>query len=317
MRIMNVSFWCLSSSLAEQFAKGRVILCGDSAHSLPPSGGFGMNMGISDAHNLAHKLNYFNLATRGDVESNKELLDELIQIYSAEREEGTSLFLDLSNNNLEKNLKVAKGLGLSYNNLSLLDKAVSIVPLFDQFSLLSAVKKVGSLYLDLIPTNAFRIKRENQLDLNFFNTEVNQNYQKAPLLKIYSEIGSAIGLKPDTRCYKTLLHHALLPTCHNNNPASVFSRDLWQFLVRNTNKALPFILITKNIEDYELEELSGLAFQIKMDIHKNDHGLLCVEDDRLEIDMRLLVRHYELADSEKYLMIIRSDGFVECLLKNN
>ena len=33
-------------------------LAGDSAHAFPPSGGFGMNTGIGDAFNLAHKLAY-------------------------------------------------------------------------------------------------------------------------------------------------------------------------------------------------------------------------------------------------------------------
>ena len=34
----------------------RVFLAGDSAHAFPPSGGFGLNTGIGDAYNLAHKL---------------------------------------------------------------------------------------------------------------------------------------------------------------------------------------------------------------------------------------------------------------------
>src|SRR5207245_759710 len=35
---------------------GRIILAGDAAHQLPPTGGFGMNTGIQDVHNLAWKL---------------------------------------------------------------------------------------------------------------------------------------------------------------------------------------------------------------------------------------------------------------------
>lgn len=35
---------------------GNVFLVGDAAHRFPPSGGFGMNTGIQDAHNLAWKL---------------------------------------------------------------------------------------------------------------------------------------------------------------------------------------------------------------------------------------------------------------------
>ena len=36
--------------------EGRVFLAGDAAHRFPPAGGFGMNTGIQDAHNLAWKL---------------------------------------------------------------------------------------------------------------------------------------------------------------------------------------------------------------------------------------------------------------------
>lgn len=35
---------------------GNVFLTGDAAHRFPPAGGFGMNTGIQDAHNLAWKL---------------------------------------------------------------------------------------------------------------------------------------------------------------------------------------------------------------------------------------------------------------------
>jgi FAD binding domain len=35
---------------------GRVFLAGDAAHRFPPAGGFGMNTGVQDVHNLAWKL---------------------------------------------------------------------------------------------------------------------------------------------------------------------------------------------------------------------------------------------------------------------
>ena len=46
----------LSVQVAELYSKGRVLLAGDAAHRFPPAGGFGMNTGIQDAHNLAWKL---------------------------------------------------------------------------------------------------------------------------------------------------------------------------------------------------------------------------------------------------------------------
>ncbi|WP_306310735.1 FAD-dependent oxidoreductase [Streptomyces hydrogenans] len=48
--------WHAAQRVAERYAEGRVFLVGDSAHEMPPTGAFGSNTGIQDAHNLAWKL---------------------------------------------------------------------------------------------------------------------------------------------------------------------------------------------------------------------------------------------------------------------
>ncbi|KOX18433.1 MULTISPECIES: FAD-dependent oxidoreductase [unclassified Streptomyces] len=48
--------WHAAERTAERYADGRVFLAGDSAHEMPPTGAFGSNTGIQDAHNLAWKL---------------------------------------------------------------------------------------------------------------------------------------------------------------------------------------------------------------------------------------------------------------------
>ncbi|WP_200308718.1 FAD-dependent monooxygenase [Streptomyces adelaidensis] len=55
-RIHSVGTWTMTSQIAESFAKGNVILVGDAAHRFPHTGGFGLNSGVQDAHNLAWKL---------------------------------------------------------------------------------------------------------------------------------------------------------------------------------------------------------------------------------------------------------------------
>ncbi|MGH9717468.1 MAG: FAD-dependent monooxygenase [Candidatus Acidiferrales bacterium] len=54
--IDSVMHWDAAADTAERFQHGRIFLAGDSAHVMPPSGGFGGNTGVQDAHNLAWKL---------------------------------------------------------------------------------------------------------------------------------------------------------------------------------------------------------------------------------------------------------------------
>ncbi|MEW1779568.1 FAD-dependent monooxygenase [Streptomyces sp. NPDC086777] len=48
--------WRAAERVAERYADRRVFLAGDSAHEMSPTGAFGSNTGIQDAHNLAWKL---------------------------------------------------------------------------------------------------------------------------------------------------------------------------------------------------------------------------------------------------------------------
>lgn len=58
LRIHSVRNWVMGSTGLDSWrsADGRVLAAGDAAHTFPPTGGFGMNTGIQDAHNLAWKL---------------------------------------------------------------------------------------------------------------------------------------------------------------------------------------------------------------------------------------------------------------------
>ncbi|MFE7592769.1 FAD-dependent oxidoreductase, partial [Kitasatospora sp. NPDC057512] len=48
--------WHAAERVAERYGAGRVLLAGDSAHEMSPTGAFGSNTGIQDAHNLAWKI---------------------------------------------------------------------------------------------------------------------------------------------------------------------------------------------------------------------------------------------------------------------
>ena len=56
VEILGVDPWVAAAEVAERYRAGRVFLAGDAAHLMPPTGGFGLNTGVQDAHNLAWKL---------------------------------------------------------------------------------------------------------------------------------------------------------------------------------------------------------------------------------------------------------------------
>ena len=68
--------WEVAALIAERFCKGRVFLVGDTAHLMPPTGAFGGNTGIHDAHNLAWKL---ALVLKGAADPS------LLESYDSER----------------------------------------------------------------------------------------------------------------------------------------------------------------------------------------------------------------------------------------
>ncbi len=56
VKVLGVAPWVASAHVAERYRDHRVLLAGDAAHEMPPTGGFGMNTGIQDVQNLCWKL---------------------------------------------------------------------------------------------------------------------------------------------------------------------------------------------------------------------------------------------------------------------
>jgi 4-hydroxyisophthalate hydroxylase len=52
----HIGFWDLRFAVADSYRAGRMFVAGDSAHSHPPYGGYGVNSGLEDAVNLSWKL---------------------------------------------------------------------------------------------------------------------------------------------------------------------------------------------------------------------------------------------------------------------
>lgn len=74
--IRSVLPWRMRGAIANQFRKDRIFLAGDAAHTMPVTGGMGMNTGIGDVHNLAWKL---HAVLRGTADAS------LLDTYETER----------------------------------------------------------------------------------------------------------------------------------------------------------------------------------------------------------------------------------------
>ncbi|MDI5961730.1 FAD-dependent monooxygenase [Streptomyces sp. SL13] len=68
--------WRAAERVADRYADGRVLLAGDAVHEMSPTGAFGSNTGIQDAHNAAWKLAAVIDGWAGP---------ELLETYEAER----------------------------------------------------------------------------------------------------------------------------------------------------------------------------------------------------------------------------------------
>src|SRR6202023_1353199 len=75
--VLGVGPWQASAIVAERYRVGDVFLAGDAAHEMPPTGGFGLNTGVQDVHNLAWKI---AAVIRGKAD------DRLLDSYHAERQ---------------------------------------------------------------------------------------------------------------------------------------------------------------------------------------------------------------------------------------
>jgi putative polyketide hydroxylase len=75
--VLGVSAWEASALVADRYRDTRIFLAGDAAHEMPPTGGFGLNTGVQDVHNLAWKL---AAVLHGQAEAS------LLNSYHAERQ---------------------------------------------------------------------------------------------------------------------------------------------------------------------------------------------------------------------------------------
>ena len=124
VKIISISPWEATESTAIRFQDNRVFLAGDAAHLMPPTGGFGSNTGVQDAHNLAWKL----AAVIHDQANPK-----LLETYHGERQPVVQLTTDYASsillraaNKEEDNLNnmdsLAVTVGYKYRSAAIIDQ---------------------------------------------------------------------------------------------------------------------------------------------------------------------------------------------------
>ena len=134
IEIKSIKPWTMSGLVAEQFVNGRTAIIGDAAHQFPPSGGFGMNTGIQDAHNIAWKLSSIIKQENGarvssDHEEKKIDASKLLHSYESER-----MPIAISNNslsiyNFNCAMKIPEVLGLAPSYADLFSKSLAALPI--------------------------------------------------------------------------------------------------------------------------------------------------------------------------------------------
>ncbi|KAF3785341.1 hypothetical protein EJ110_NYTH28182 [Nymphaea thermarum] len=108
INIRDIKPWVMHAEVAEKYSavNNRVILVGDAAHRFPPAGGFGMNTGIQDAHNLAWKI---ACVMHGIASS------AILDTYEMERRPIALFNTALSIENFNDAMSVPSALGLNPN----------------------------------------------------------------------------------------------------------------------------------------------------------------------------------------------------------
>ena len=125
--IRSIRTWRMGVWEASRFRSrgGRCFLIGDAAHQFPPAGGFGMNTGIQDAHNLIWKI---AAALQSDNPDISESTERLLASYESERRPVAQLNAAISVKNFEKTLLVPSAIGLNLNTANLLSQWIDRIP---------------------------------------------------------------------------------------------------------------------------------------------------------------------------------------------
>ncbi|OII77006.1 FAD binding domain-containing protein [Cryptosporidium andersoni] len=137
IKIHSINLWNMSAEVVDSFTdfSGRIILAGDAAHRLPPSGGFGLNLGLQDTLNLSWRIaliiqlfNKKGMEKIGIIEN--KILRYMMNEYNLERRQHAMYACSNSVANFYRSQFIPQHIGLNWELASNLGKMINIVSSF-------------------------------------------------------------------------------------------------------------------------------------------------------------------------------------------
>nr|XP_043639282.1 2,4-dichlorophenol 6-monooxygenase [Erigeron canadensis] len=209
INVLDVKPWVMHAEVAEKFlaCDNRVILAGDAAHRFPPAGGFGMNTGIQDAHNLAWKL---ATVVKGIASVS------FLSTYEMERRPIALFNTDLSIQNFQAAMAVPAALGLDPTIANSVHQAINntvgtFLPSTLQKGLLDGIFSLGRVQLsDFVlnennPLGSSRLAKVRRifeegksLQLQFPAEDLGFRYREGALIPETDSEGEPIKPEPPT-----------------------------------------------------------------------------------------------------------------------
>lgn len=202
--IVSIRPWTMSSLIASSYvdpASKAGILVGDAAHVFPPAGGFGMNTGLQDVHNLAWRL---AANCSNDADDHAEIgtsgLQQHLQDYQVERQSIARQNAALSMRNFTRVLQLAKSCYLNDQHPTLLIKLLDAMPWLP----LSVRQNIFSGLLRTALAPLASLRREGKQDSSWHAKHVTSNLRSIlqkggglPLLFPKYELGFGYGVEDE------------------------------------------------------------------------------------------------------------------------
>ncbi|MBT8365785.1 MAG: FAD-dependent monooxygenase [Deltaproteobacteria bacterium] len=176
--VKSIRTWQMGVWEASRFRStyGRCFLIGDAAHQFPPAGGFGMNTGIQDAHNLIWKI---ATALQSERTSLSEPTERLLASYESERRPVARLNAKISVQNFNKTLKVPAAIGLDLNTANALNRWIACIPAPQALksACFQIAMQLGLKQVDWLKSNFIIARRRLQVVSRIFEDAKQQTLQ--------------------------------------------------------------------------------------------------------------------------------------------